>query len=445
MLKWLAGLLVLASSGMARAAPPSSASAPSAPAPSEKPAAEKPAAEKPAAEKPASEKPASKDEPPPRRYEFLPVPDLGGNSDIGVELGVDFTLARFYDDARPYKWLFSGALSTSFKSDAEDGLRMVQQYHSFRLDVPNLFGGRVRVDSRVSFTRNITARYHGLGNASTVDDLPLGDEPSRRNQYIAENVRLRSLVRVKTGTPFDAAFAAHLRYEFPTVYEGSKLAYDTRNNGIIGTENAVLGGLAVGAILDTRDNEFVPHQGVFYQMGVLGMVGSAERIAYGEASAVLSSYIPIGRFMTFASRIAGSFQFGRVPFYDLHEGGVFNRQPMLGGERGGRGVPEARYAGHAKIIANYELRTTFIPAIHVIGRKLQIGTTTFLDAGRVWNNFDSSASDGPTPGIKYGFGGGFFFVWDRSSVFRVEIAHSPSDHDPSEFPLAYYIANGLTF
>jgi len=388
---------------------------------------------------------APKENAPPRRYEFLPVPDVGGNSDVGAELGVDFTLARFYDDARPYKWLLAGALSSSFKDDEEDGLRMVQQYHTLRLDLPGLFGGRVRVDSRVTFVRNITARYHGLGNASSVEDLPLGTEPSRRDRYVAENLRLRSLVRVKTGTPFDAAFATHLRYEFPTVYETSKLDYDAAGAGIAGTERALLGGLAVGAILDTRDDEFIPHEGVYYQVGLLGTVGSAERVAYGEASTVLSSYIPLGPSMTFATRLMGSFQFGRVPFYDLQEGGAFQRQYMVGGERGVRGVPEGRYAGHAKVLANYELRTTFIPSFQVVGRKLQIGTTTFFDAGRVWNDYETSAFDGSTPGIKYSVGGGFFFRWDRSSVFRVEVAHSPSDHDPSEFPLAYYIANGLIF
>ncbi|WP_394849206.1 outer membrane protein assembly factor [Pendulispora brunnea] len=387
--------------------------------------------------------PGSQDALPARRYEFLPVPDVGGNSDVGVEFGVVFTLARFYDEARPYKWLFGGTLGTSFKDDA-DGLRLVQHYHAFRLDVPNLFDGRVRIDTRAHFLRNIIARWEGVGNASTAEDAP-GADPLRKDEYIAQEVRLRSVARVKTGTPFEAAFTTSLRYVFPSVYQDSKLAHDIARSDLPGTEKAFLGSLGAGLFLDTRDDEFVPHEGVFYQVGFLGTAGTAERVGFGEASAALHTYIPLGPKMTFAMRHVASFLFGRVPFYELQSGGVFNPTHMVGGERGVRGIPEARYAGHIKVMANYELRTSFIPSFRVLSWQLQIGTTTFLDAGRVWNDWGSSVADGSTPGIKYSVGGGFYFQWDRSSVFRVEIAHSPTDHAPDEFPLAYYLANGLIF
>ena len=385
------------------------------------------------------------EEPPqPRRYEFLPVPNIGGNSDVGLELGAAFTIVRFYDDERPYRWLVGGVLTTSFKNDA-DGFRPVQQYHVLRLDVPNLFGGRVRINSVANFARAVNARYFGLGNASVSGGLLPGPEPSRQNQYLSEEVRLRSLARIKTGTLFDAAFAVNLRYETPSTYAGSKLAFDAANSNIPGTESAFLSGISAGVILDTRDSEFFPRKGVYYQLGGAATVGSAERVAYGEVAAVLSSYFPLGRYMTFATRLFASFQFGRAPFYDLQQGGVFFQQYMVGSDRGVRGVPGGRYAGHVKMMANYELRTTFIPRFRVLRWMLQVGTTTFLDAGRVWDDYETSALDGTTPGIKYGVGGGFFFQWDRSSVFRVELAYSPTDHAINSFPLAYYIANGITF
>ena len=390
--------------------------------------------------------PPPNDEPPPRRYEFLPVPNIGGNSDVGVELGVAFTVARFYDQERPYRWLVGGVFSTSIKNDT-DGLRLVQQFHVIRLDLPNLFGGRVRIDSRLNFVRVIGAHYYGVGNGSVAGGLPrgLGGDPARQDQYIAEEVRLRSLIRVKTGTPFDAAFAVNLRFDNPTTYEGSKLVEDAAHAGIPGTQTAFLSTVAAGVILDTRDNEFVPHKGVYYQLGGAGTVGSAERVAYGEVSAVLSSYLPLHRSITMATRIFTSFQFGRVPFYDLEQGGVFSQQYMLGSQIGVRGVPFGRYAGHVKMMANYELRTTFIPRFRVARWMLQIGTTTFFDAGRVWADYGRTAPDGATPGIKYGVGGGVFFLWDRSSVFRVELAYSPTDHPRTGFPLSYYISNGLIF
>ncbi|HEX3851414.1 MAG TPA: BamA/TamA family outer membrane protein [Polyangiaceae bacterium] len=386
---------------------------------------------------------ARNDELPPRRYEFLPVPNIGGNRDIGVELGVAFTLARFHEEERPYSWLLAGVFGTSFKDD-ENGFRAVQQFHFLRLDLPNLFSGRVRIDSRLNFLHSIDSPYYGVGNASTAERLPPSPEPTRQNEYVAEEVRLRSLASIKTGTLFDAAFAINLRYELPQTYQGSQLVADAARTGIAGTEHTFLSTIAAGVILDTRDNEFVPRRGVFYQLGVAGTAGSAERVAYGEAAGIFSSYLPIAHAITFATRVITSFQFGRVPFYDLQQTNLFNPQYLVGGDRGVRGVRLGRYAGHIKVLANYELRTTFIPHFRVAAWQLQVGTTTFLDAGRVWSDYDTPALDGTSLGVKYGVGGGFFFQWDRSSVFRVEAAYSPDNHY-SGLPLGFYLANGLIF
>jgi len=390
----------------------------------------------------ATSEPASADQPAPRRYEFLPVPNVGGNSDIGVELGVAFTLARFYDQARPYQWLLGGVFSTSFKDDG--GFRAVQQFHVLRFDLPNLFSGRVRIDNRLNFSRNIIAHYYGLGNASGPGGLPPSPNPARQYEYTAQELRLRSLARIKTGTPFDAAIAANLRYEMPSTYADSKLVADAAQADIAGSKRAFLSTLAVGVILDTRDGEFVPRRGVYYQLGTSGTLGSAERVAYGEAAGVFSTYFFIAPPVTLATRVIASFQFGRAPFYDLQQTNVLNPQYMVGSDRGVRGVGLGRYAGHIKLLANYELRTTFIPRFRVAAWQLQIGTTTFFDAGRVWSDYDTPELDGNSLGVKYGFGGGFFFQWDQSSVFRVEVARSPDTHYDG-LPFGFYVANGLIF
>lgn len=377
----------------------------------------------------------------PRRYEFLPVPIVGGNSDVGIEIGVAFTLARFNDEERPYRWLIGGVLSTSLKND-ESGFRAVQQYHALRLDLPNLLSGRVRVDSRINFTRNIEAPYYGIGNASAIGGLADSDS-TRQNQYLAEEMRLRSLVRVKTSTPFEAALSINLRYEMPETYPASRLSVDRALAGIPGTESAFLSTLGAGVIVDTRDNEFVPREGVFVQLGAAGTIGTAERVAYAEFSGVFATYLPLGSAMTLATRAMASFQLGRVPFYDLQQGGVFNQQYMVGSALGVRGVPLGRYAGKVKALANAELRTMFIPRFRIARWRILVGTTTFFDAGRVWSDYGGSPRDGDSLGIKFGCGGGLFFQWDQSSIFRVEAAYSP-DRGGSN-PVAYYLNNGLVF
>ena len=382
-------------------------------------------------------------EPPRRRYEFLPVPNIGGNSDVGVELGVAFTLARFHDEDQPYRWLLGGVFSASFKDDS-GGFRSVQQYHMVRFDLPNLLSGRLRLDNRPSFSRNVVAHYYGLGNASAPAPLLPNADPARRNEYISEELRLRSLARVKTGSLFDAAFALNLRYDLPTTYPDSQLDLDVAHDGVVGSKHALLTTLVAGVILDTRDNEFVPRRGVYYQLGGAGTVGSAERVAYGEVGTNLASYISLARPVIFATRVLTSFQFGRVPFYDAQQTNLFNPQYMVGSAIGVRGVPLGRYAGHIKVLANYELRTTFIPRFRVAAWQLQIGTTTFFDAGRVWSDYHTPQLDGTALGVKYGAGGGFFFQFDRASIFRAEAAYSPHTQYQG-VPFAWYLSNSLIF
>ncbi len=376
----------------------------------------------------------------PRRYEFLPVPNVGGNSDVGVEIGVAFTLARFYDDAYPYKWALTGLFSASFKDDA-DGFRAVEQSHVLSLDLPDLLKGKVRVITTANFTREVDARWYGAGNASTIlGGAPSKADPTRYNEYVDLDTGARTFGRIKTGTLVDAAFATNFRYESPSLFAVTKLGQDAANVNLAGTQPAFLATLAGGIVIDTRDNEWVPKKGVYYQVGVAGTVGTAERVGYGEASAVLSSYVPVVKHVTLATRVITSFEVGRVPFYDQQQGSVFNQQYMVGGIDGVRGVRLGRYAGHAKILANYEVRTEPIPKFKVAGFKLQVGTTTFFDAGRVWSDYDTPQLDGTSLGLKWGAGGGLYFQFDKSSVFRVEAAYSPDEDSVS-----FYLASGLIF
>ncbi len=378
----------------------------------------------------------------PRRYELAGFPVLGGNSDIGVQFGAATTLTRFYDEARPYLWNIDLLISGSLKD--QNGLRLVQQSHVVRLDAPALFGGRLRLDSRASFQRTINAGYYGIGNATSVAPGEVG----RRYQYVQQEARLRGIARLHTGTRFDIAMGASLRYEAPERYSESRLAEDTAAmNPVLGATAALLGGIAAGLIVDTRDNEFVTTRGVFYQAGVGWTVGSADRVNYGNASVVLAHYAGLGGPFSFASRFVASIEFGRVPFYDLQQGGTFEPQYLLGGETGVRGVPQGRYAGLVKMVSNTEIRSTPFPRFRILGQSFRIGTTTFFDAGRVWEGYRViSPADGRSVGVKFGVGGGAFLQWGEAAIFRVEAAYSPDavDENPG-FPLGLYVSDGLMF
>jgi len=86
----------------------------------------------------------------------------------------------------------------------------------------------------------------------------------------------------------------------PCIAGSWELTGPLAHTGLAGKEPAFLASLGTGIMLDTRDNEFTPHQGVFYQVGVLGTKGSAERVAYGEASAAVKQAVLNGAVLTSA-------------------------------------------------------------------------------------------------------------------------------------------------
>jgi outer membrane protein assembly factor BamA len=383
----------------------------------------------------------------PRRYEFAGFPIVGGNSDIGVQFGAAGTFTRFYDEARPYLWNVDLLLSASIKD--QNGFRVAQQSHVLRLDAPELFGNRGRLDGRASYQRTINAGYFGIGNATMAGQT----NTLLRYQYVQQEGRGRAIVRLHTGTPVDIAVAGNLRYEAPSAYQGSALAEDLAGGngsarpGVLGGKSMLLAGFAAGVMIDTRDSEFVTTRGFYYQLGLAATAGSAEDVAYGEASAVLAHYAPLGGPFIFASRFVVSMQFGRVPFYDLAQGGVFEPQYLLGGEQGVRGVPQGRYAGRLKAISNLEVRATPFPRFQVVGQRLRIGTTVFCDAGRVWSDYQViSPADGTSLGLKFGAGGGLFLQWGEAAIFRVEVAFSPdAESENPGFPVGVYVSDGVMF
>jgi hypothetical protein len=387
-----------------------------------------------------------------RRYELAGFPVLGGNSDIGVQFGGAATYTRFYDAAFPYLWNIDLLLSASVKDD-ENGFRMVQQSHVLRLDAPALFGGKMRLDARGSFQRTINAGYYGIGNASQAGPAPGETTIGRRYQYIQQEGRVRAIGRWHVASPLDVAIGSQIRYEAPDTYGGSKLFEDlagVKSNGIVavpGGESALLATISAGLVLDTRDSEFVTRRGFFYQVGIGATVGSAQEVAFGEASAVLAHYAPIGGPFIFASRFIASLQFGRVPFFDLQQGGTFEPQMLFGGESGIRGVPQGRYAGRAKIVANTEIRATPFPRFLLLGQRMRIGTSAFLDVGRLWSDYAVvSPADGNELGLKFGIGSGVFLQWGEAAIFRVEVAYSPDavSENPG-FPVGIYVSDGLMF
>ncbi|HEX3770384.1 MAG TPA: BamA/TamA family outer membrane protein [Polyangiaceae bacterium] len=389
-----------------------------------------------------------------RRYEPAGFPLIGGDSDIGFQFGVVGTLSHFANGVRPYEWNMDLLLSASVKQ-GPSGLEIAQQSYLWQFDLPSLYGGELRLNPEVAYNHTINYGYFGLGNASSGAPPPAGDaNPGRFTQWIDSFVQVRSGARVHMHGPLWAEFAAQYLYVAPGIYSGSALARDaTTRNGdgspfIRGTDPLSLPSIAFGLDYDTRDDEIFPHSGVLHEIGVRLEEGLpfGDDVRYAEFGAILRAFVPLVGPVVLAGRLVLNAQVGNVPFFDLFQAGPFDQKEMPGGSAGIRGVPVGRYLGPIKAIGNIELRAMLVE-FSVLHQNFTLGNDVFFDTGRVWSDYSfRSPLDGSGIGLKYGVGGGIYFLWGEAAMLRIEAAYSPDavSENPT-LPIGIYVNDNTMF
>ncbi|MDB4937344.1 MAG: outer membrane protein [Labilithrix sp.] len=396
--------------------------------------------------------PAEELEDPKDRTEWAGFPVIGGSTDIGIQLGAAGAITHLGDRFKPYWWKVDALVSFSVKGGPR-GTEVVQQSHDMRWDFPGGGGGKVRLMPGVFYDRTINSGYFGLGNASRVVTRPdgsIGDRYQFRHEEASTRLNMRSPI----GGAYSTMYGWQLRYVNPHAYAESRLAIDaaTRlDDGrplIRGLQPLGIATLNAGVIYDTRSDEIYPRRGSFHLAAwrLSGATPTSSGVYWAGLNVILRRYADLPGGFVFAGRIIVDAMAGHVPFYDLSQGGAFDPNDMPGGAQGVRGVPNGRYSGLLKVVGNAEVRRIHF-AVHVFGSKFQVGTTAFVDAGRVWNDYTfSDPRDGKSIGIKYGIGGGPFLIWDTAALFRIDVAYSPdaSAANPG-FPVGIYVQEGMMF
>ncbi len=385
------------------------------------------------------------------RTEHAGAPVLGGSTDVGFQLGIAGTATRIAPGFFPYRWRMDALLSASVKGGPR-GTEIVQQAHDIRIDVPRAAFGRVRIMPGIFFERTVNAGYFGIGNATrTIADAT--GQLGSRYQYIHQEIRARVNLRSPLGGPFSVMYGLTLRHVDPTTYAGSKLAADARLSeadgdplirGLAPLGHATIAG---GAVYDTRNSEIVPSRGSFHLAAV--RLGAATPTAYGVRhgafNVTLRRYLPLGGPFVLAGRALADLMFGNAAYYDLSQGGAFVAVDLPGGPQGIRGVPNGRYSGLVKLVANVELRAMHVK-FRLFGENFQLGNNVFVDFGRVFAGYTPDARDGRGLGLKYGVGAGVYVLWGSAALFRLEFAYSPDATAANPgFPLGIYAADSQMF
>ena len=377
---------------------------------------------------------------PQKPVEVDAVPIVGGDSDIGWGGGGVAALAKYGpgDDHR-LQWRLdaSAFLTFNFKPHFD----APYQDHWLQLMVPDLAGGRVRIQTRVAFTKENFIRYFGLGNA--VRAPPNDNAPF----YIYGRTHpiLEGYVRVALVSSLYVIEGATFTGNWLDVPANSLLAQDMANGSpevrkLLGSDQnhaVVLAQQSVG--WDTRDNEVIPRTGTWEQVDLRlsPSVGSLFPYGYGEVLAVARGYVPIGSRVVLAGRALGDFLFGDPPFYQLAE---YEDTYAIGGTAGIRGVPAQRYYGKIKLIGNVEVRTD-IARFEWLHKPWGLDLVAFFDAGRLWADWSSQPQlDGTGLGLKYGTGLGIRMIQGTALVVRGDVAWSPDAE-----PIGGYFAAGEMF
>ncbi len=381
------------------------------------------------------------------------MPLIGGDSDIGFEFGIVGTLSYFSGGVEPYCWNMDVLLSASVKR-GPNGPEIAQQNYLWNWDVPGLDGGRLRLNPEVSYTHTVNYGYFGLGDASTGITPASSTDSGRYHEWIDSIAQVRSEARWALRGPLAAEGAVQYLFVGPTAYPGTLLQSDAAQRApdggslIYGTTALSLPSVALGLAYDTRDSEVFPRGGMYHEVGVRfeqGFPTNAD-VRYLEAGALVRGYVALAGPFVAAGRLVVNAQVGHVPFYDLFQAGPFDQKEMPGGSAGVRGVPVGRYLGPIKVVGNVEVRALWLH-FALLHQNFSIGNTVFFDTGRVWSDYTfHSPLDGTGLGLKWGAGGGIYFLWGQAAMLRIEAAYSPDavSENPT-LPVGIYVNDGIMF
>ena len=391
----------------------------------------------------------------PNGIDWSIFPFAGASTDIGVSFGAIGSVAKLDKDYTPYRWRGQFEFCMSVK-DGDSGVMLPFHYDFVRFDFPDLAGGKLRLFANGMFYLNSIYGYFGMGNNSPVHAVIPSPNPDtqKQHQYYLTQYIAELLGQMKLGKGWHALGVVRLKYNTPSVYDGSALSTDMGQQDphagplVRGVYNHGVIQFGAGMQYNSRDKEEGPNSGMLHELSVRYSPGifAGTTLDFGGVTADLRFYHPfIKQYLVLAVRLFGDVLFGAPPLEELGYAGAFNTYEMIGGSFGIRGVPLGRFYGKAKAMGSLELRSMFF-GFRLWQWKLLLGMVAFVDTGRVWADLQSTPSlDGNGLGLKYGVGGGPRLQVGEAFTIRCDIAYSPNAGDAGGWPIGVYVQIGHMF
>lgn len=382
-------------------------------------------------------------------------PVISYDSDIGFSFGAVGALSWNAPGYEPYRLRMQAGVQFSVGVSAPSGVELSYQEDYLRIDAPSLFGGDVRIQGEVAFNKLVATPYYGLGQRTqpTIFSPQLLEEneaayryPFYDRMYLNVDAFLRyaavSIEREGEDPKLELFGGLHGGYFWIDKYFGSKLSQDVmaENDGgaradsiadlLQGTTNHPLVATSLGVIWDDRDHEYVPSRGTLTEVSGRVAPGVIANLTYGRVHLQSRWFAPIYKdALVFAHRIAFDVLMGDAPVYELSQMGILQSE-AFGGTSTLRGVGLRRFHGKVKLLGQAELRGSF-PWFKLFEQPFRIGLVGFVDAGRVWADFESRPElddDFDRAPFALGAGGGLRIRWGDTLIVRVDGAYSPTEH-----------------
>lgn len=371
---------------------------------------------------------------------FGGVPAINYDADNGFGFGVVGTLFYYDGVTRPYRAALTLQVFMTSK---------LIQDHAVILDWLNVGDLPLRLWMRAGYLQSVTQNYCGIGGDVTCDPTVadaaaaaaglVGDEA----ETFARRYYLRRFINPYATVQGRYAIAqAPARLEITAGYRGFSFIPGTWDDedgdgeadlfpypgslyekdfpdGEPGFDSVI----QLGLMLDSRDNEPAPTEGVWLEGSVRAassLIGSTWN--WAGANLTLRGYTSVtsDHKLVLANRLVLDGIVGDPPIQELARAGGSNDYYLFGGSEAGRGIRAQRYLGKLRVLDQTELRWRFWDA-ELWGQHFGFTAAGFVDAGVVGREI---AAPGPMNPL-VGFGSALRLSWNENFVVRFDVGFSP--------------------